>query len=573
MPTPQLRPTRTVNGETREWDGSQWVPSGGAAAPALPMANVPRGTFTPEQVKSNVDQGNWLLKNLLMTGGMIAGGAATGGVAPMIAGAALGRMAGHVPEAEVARFRGDDPSNYSVGSYLDEGAQGAMEGAAGEAQSRAVGPALKYGGRGLKVVGRMLGDDPTAETWKRAGIASTRAWLANQMGGHGWGLAAGIGPPIASELGKRAERAGTAMMTRPGLAEGLGGAWEALKERLRPAASHADRLAAGAEDALARKTAPWRVPERYPKAGPTGGDPHVNPFGADMGGPPTAPTPEPLAIDRLAGERPLTDYSRQEWTRGGPAPGPSTGPTVGTTPSTGTPPEWGPLGRPPDVDTTTPTVKQEGFAGEPPPRENVTYNPQGVVMGTTEQPPWLDQYAIDPSEYRTPSPAGSADALVNRVRRTPQGFDVDLTGPNIIGGPEASAPAAPPKAGVPSPPAAPAETGDLPANLTPDELVKYYEGNYPSKGSGSAQNLLDKIRTPRPTEAAGSFAKKFGLPSEMDVATNVAEKNAAYDAQKQMKDLVDAVESGSADFSDVNTPEATANFLALQKRLGQSGIK
>src|SRR4051812_35642960 len=103
MPEPQerptIRPTYTINGETREWDGSQWVPLGtGAAALTAPMVNVPRAPYTPEQQDATKASGFAILKNLLMTGGMLAGGV-TGVPAALIGGAALGRMAGHIPEA------------------------------------------------------------------------------------------------------------------------------------------------------------------------------------------------------------------------------------------------------------------------------------------------------------------------------------------------------------------------------------------------------------------------------------------------------------------------------------------
>jgi hypothetical protein len=107
------------------------------------MLSVPSATFTPEQQAANRDQGNWLLKNLLMTGGMVAGGALTGGVAPMILGAAGGRMLARVPEVALEHTMGRGKSfGDEAEGFLDEGATGAMEGLEGELGARAAGPAL-----------------------------------------------------------------------------------------------------------------------------------------------------------------------------------------------------------------------------------------------------------------------------------------------------------------------------------------------------------------------------------------------------------------------------------------------
>ena len=231
MPNPQMRPQRTVNGETREWDGSQWVPIGadGGAPPRAPMVNVPRAPYSPEQQQSIKDRGNWLLKNLLMTGGMMAGGALTGGVIPLIAGAAAGRAAGAVPEIALS----DDPNKLQA--LLKEAGTGAMEGLEGEVGARTLGPALKYGGRGLQKVGTVFGDIPsTGAGWRTGGIGG-RAALGHYLGlGPGGTAALALGPPVATEVGKLAERTGLRLAETPGLAEPLQESYEALKRRIWP---------------------------------------------------------------------------------------------------------------------------------------------------------------------------------------------------------------------------------------------------------------------------------------------------------------------------------------------------
>jgi hypothetical protein len=253
MPNPPMRPQRTVNGETREWDGSQWVPisAEGNAPPRAPMINLPNAPISPELRGKIGETGNWLLKNLLMTGGMMAGGALTGGVIPMIAGAAMGRTAGALPEVALS----DDPNKAEA--LLKEAGTGAMEGLEGEVGARVAGPALRVGGRGLQKLGTMFGDIPDkGAAWRTSGAAG-RAALGHYLGlGPVGTTALTVGPPAATELGKLAERTGVRLGETPGLAEPLQEGYEALKRRIWPEVppTHTD-LRAGAEAAARLKYA------------------------------------------------------------------------------------------------------------------------------------------------------------------------------------------------------------------------------------------------------------------------------------------------------------------------------
>jgi hypothetical protein len=542
-PRPKIRPTYTLNGETREWDGAHWVPLGtGAAeigAPKAPMINLPNAPYTPEQQAATQATGMSLLKNLLMTGGMLAGGA-TGVPAALIGGAALGRMAGHVPEALTEAATGRPSGD----TFLDAGLTGAMQGAEAEMVPRVAAPIARVAGKGAVGLGRIFLDTPYPSIRQRAYAALLRGTGARLLGApEAVQGAAAVGPIIATEAGRRLEGAG-ARWGEEGLAERLGGAWDALKARLMPA-THAEELAAGAESYAARKAAPWRVPEPYPKPGPTGGDPHVNPFAYTAEGPAVpweSPIPEPTV--------PPEQGTWAQWRRGGPVTGPeAAGPRVGTKPSTGSPPEWGPTGRPPDPDVTTPGVRSEGFAGTKPSTGDVTINPEGAVMSTTEQPPWLDQYAIPESEY-----APAVETL--RSRSLPANKVSDARYQELLNqfggrGAEESAVAAAPKP---------------PTNLTPDDLVNEYVRQYPPKGSPAPATTpattppseIDALRE----KLSGSFAKQYNMrsPEEFatDVSADVARRTAAREARTAALRERDAVQQDFDNFTESGDPDADA---------------
>jgi len=98
--------------------------------------------------------------------------------------------------------------------------------------------------------------------------------------------------------------------------------------------------------------------------------------------------------------------------------------------------------------------------------------------------------------------------------------------------------------------------------------VNEYVRQYPPKSTtpppatpppGDVEALREKL--------SGSFAKQYKLPTTEQATDVIAGRNAQYKAEKDAKALVDAVESGNADFSDLDTPDATDTLAALQRRL------
>jgi hypothetical protein len=234
-----MRPTRTVNGETREWNGTAWVPAGSnTGGPTAPMMSMPAPGPSHRSDADDME----LLKQLLTTGGTVAGGLA-GGIPGAIIGGAGGRMLGHTPEALTTAATGQ-PNDSSFGG---DAALGSMEGLTQELLPKFAGRIIGAGGTGLKYLGKALFDNPDAGYRTRALMGLFRSYAARPLGGTAEAVAA-MGPMVASEAGTRLERAGANMGTGT-LSERVGGGLDALKARLtaEPPLTRADRLAVGAE--------------------------------------------------------------------------------------------------------------------------------------------------------------------------------------------------------------------------------------------------------------------------------------------------------------------------------------
>jgi hypothetical protein len=234
-----MRPTRTVNGETREWNGTTWVPAGSnTGGPTAPMMSMPAPGPSHRSDADDME----LLKQLLTTGGTVAGGLA-GGIPGAIIGGAGGRMLGHTPEALTTAATGQ-PNDSSFGG---DAALGSMEGLTQELLPKFAGRIIGAGGTGLKMLGRAMFDNPDSSYRARALMGLFRSYAARPLGGTAEAVAA-MGPMAASEAGKRLETAGASMGTGT-LSERVGGGLDALKARLtaEPPLSRADALAGGAE--------------------------------------------------------------------------------------------------------------------------------------------------------------------------------------------------------------------------------------------------------------------------------------------------------------------------------------
>ena len=224
-----------------KWDGIRWQ-GGPSSSPLVQLPRTPSGRTDQQDLE--------LLKQFLTTGGTVAGGL-IGGPPGAILGGAAGRMVGHVPEAMLTNTTGQPNDS----SFMGDAALGAMEGGAQEVLPAVAGPMARYGGRGLKMLGRLTGDLPDA-----GGKARSLAGLVRGIGARELGLphvvqgAATGGPMIASEAGSGLERAGEAMGSGT-LSQRVRGAMDALAERLRPVATHGEQMAAGAENYAGQKTA------------------------------------------------------------------------------------------------------------------------------------------------------------------------------------------------------------------------------------------------------------------------------------------------------------------------------
>lgn len=226
-------------GET--WNGQRW--EGGRSAPMIQMPpRTPSGRTNQDDLE--------LLKQFLTTGGTVVGGA-FGGAPGAILGGATGRMLGHVPEALITSTTGQ-PNNASFG---EDAALGALEGGAQEMIPAVAGPVAGFAGRGLKAVGRMFGDVPTAQYKSRALAGLVRGIGARELGlPHVMQGAATVGPMVATEVGSGLERAGEALGTGT-LSQRVRGGMDALRERLRPVATHGERMATAADDYAGEKAA------------------------------------------------------------------------------------------------------------------------------------------------------------------------------------------------------------------------------------------------------------------------------------------------------------------------------
>lgn len=247
MPAPPAVGEQNRLGET--WNGQQW--EAGPMSARVDPRSAPMIQMPPRTPSGRTDaQDLELLKQFLTTGGTIAGGV-LGGPPGAILGGSAGRMLGHVPEAMVSSTTGK-PNDSSFGG---DAALGAMEGGAQEMLPAVAGPASRFVGRGLKALGRLGGDVPDMGGKGRALAGLVRGIGAREMGlPHAVVGAATVGPTIATEAGSGLERAGEAMGTGT-LSKRVRGAMDALAERLQPASSHSEQMAAGADKYAGQKTA------------------------------------------------------------------------------------------------------------------------------------------------------------------------------------------------------------------------------------------------------------------------------------------------------------------------------
>jgi len=241
MPNPNPPAVGEQNRLGETWNGLRWE-----GRDAAPMIAMPPRIGSQRTNQDDLE----LLKQLLTTGGTIVGGA-VGGPPGAIAGGAAGRMIGHVPEAMITSTTGQ-PNN---SSFMDDAALGAMEGGAQEVLPAVAGPVAGVVGRGLKGIGRLFGDVPDAQYKSRALAGLVRGIGARELGlPHVVQGAATVGPMMATEAGSGLERASDALGTGT-LSQRVRSGIDALMERLRPAATHGDRMAAAADDYASAKTA------------------------------------------------------------------------------------------------------------------------------------------------------------------------------------------------------------------------------------------------------------------------------------------------------------------------------
>lgn len=240
MPNPPAVGEQNKFGES--WDGQRW----NAGSPSSPMIQMPPRTPSGRTNGDDLE----LLKQFLTTGGTIAGGL-LGGPPGAIAGGAAGRMLGHAPEALFSSTTGR-PSD---SSFMGDAALGAMEGGAQEMLPAVAGPAMRFGGKALKVIGKTFGDVPDTVYKNRALAGLVRGIGARELGlPHIAQGAATVGPIVASEVGGGLERAGNAVGSGT-LSQRVRGGIESLMERLRPAATHGEQMAAASEHYAGAKTA------------------------------------------------------------------------------------------------------------------------------------------------------------------------------------------------------------------------------------------------------------------------------------------------------------------------------
>jgi hypothetical protein len=244
MPQASMRPTRVVDGVKYEFDPTKtdtptkgWVPIN--AAPTPP--GMPSPVLPPP---GSWGQGNKIdyagLKQALGIGGMVAGSALMGpeeaavGLArygpaflSSMAGGATGRMVGHIPEAMTSATTGQPTT-----SFVDEGLEGAKQGAIGEGTSLALGPVMSAAGKVGQFLGKAGGHIPGAPWWQNLAAAGGRGEIARRLGLPNW--ATGVitaGPMAAGKVGEGLEATGNALESQT-LGERASGALDWLKQRL-----------------------------------------------------------------------------------------------------------------------------------------------------------------------------------------------------------------------------------------------------------------------------------------------------------------------------------------------------
>jgi len=197
---PAVGESRTSNGETRVWNSSRWMLTGGSLGPLqMPPRLGPSGRTDQQDLD--------VLKNFMNIGGAALAATPFGAASlPLRMGAAalggmVGRTAGHGIEAMNKAARHDE-SGPSLGADVG---QGLVEGAGAEVAPAIVGKALGLGGRGLQAVGDFLGSGASP---------AMRGWIGHTVGGAPGAATAAFGPPAISAVGSGAERAGEAIGTR-----------------------------------------------------------------------------------------------------------------------------------------------------------------------------------------------------------------------------------------------------------------------------------------------------------------------------------------------------------------------
>lgn len=479
MPAPQdgkgIR--RTVNGETREWDGSMWVPvGGGPAAPAAPMITLP-----PRGPSGRTDmQDLELLKQLLTVGGSVGGalllgpagagilgGGAAGSIAGGAVGGATGRTVGHLPEALMTATTGQP----NPGSFITDPAIGAVEGATQEAAPMILNPLLRGGaavGRGFAT---MLGD-PVVDTagmsamdklkaaaW-RHGAAALRGGIVKGLGLPTW-LAGAVseGPVIANTAARGADALADAVGTGT-TSEGVRNALGRLIERIEGPAGRPAVV----------------VPTRTPPAGPT---PWWEDLDLNPGGSPAAAKPwwQDAPVETPARTR-WSVTTEQPYRMGGsPTPTPPAGDV--------SPPPL--FAEPRTVPVqNVPTTAGTGLGRATPTRTL----PDGTVI------PWSD-VPEDTGFLQTPRPqetfSGARKGSIERGSAT-----------------------------------------DLPVNNVPGEPIADYQRRTLREAAGPAirvqpSSSLDALRQ-QADPAAAALMKKWGLPMQGDIADAVAQEAATAPA-------------------------------------------
>lgn len=207
---PQVGERRTANGETREWTGDGWIPvfgEGSAISPMLPPM-TPSGRTDAQDLSA--------LKTILNVGGStLAALAAPQTIPARLAFAALGGMAGRTAGHGIEVANKAARRDTSEGPSLSEDAlTGATEGMMAEASPYVIGGVLKFGGKPLRVVGDALSNFTGSGHLGHTVGAASRYYMGHSIAGVPGGIAAAVGPPVMSAVGRGAEKVGDAMLGR-----------------------------------------------------------------------------------------------------------------------------------------------------------------------------------------------------------------------------------------------------------------------------------------------------------------------------------------------------------------------